>query len=143
MMESDLDLAPDAVRPPFYVRGGIEAWEDSARVPWNSVEILGDHRFSEGVDAAELETSALIWGQKAGAHGMVVLWRKKRTSETQVEVGRRQADLNMEEFDLKEHGVKQEETHFGTEINQKAVTWEIRVRFFKYRTPTPLKVLVD
>ncbi len=118
---------------PFFLKDGIEVWEDTLKIPFDKITIIEQKKWGQGKTSGELEKKAVKHAQRIGAQGLYVYKREKIGVVVEQDVGRKEEDMNVSGFDLKEHGVVQEKLHYGQRIRTVHPMFEIKVRFFKYK----------
>ena len=118
---------------PFSVRSGVQVWDDSTSFPFSNVEFVDEVEYEKGLSSRELEDKAVTHAQVIKADGIFIFKRSTKSGTTEVDVGKKRADLDIHGFNLEEHGVELDTLHYSKNVNMNPIYFDIRVRFFKYR----------
>ena len=129
----DVNAPPLKKASPFRLKEGLEIWEDTAAFPYGKTLFIDSMIYTDGRNLKELEEKALRHAERIRAQGFLVCRVRKTGQVIDYEVGRKEGDLTQEGFDFKDHGVVQENLHYGTLVTTAAVVFRMKAKFFRYR----------
>jgi hypothetical protein len=132
-IQSDIKVEAKKEQPPFHCIDSIQVWEDTFKIPFNKIVIIDDQTYTQGKTGAELEKMARQHARKIHADGMYIYKRKKIGVGTETDVWGKEQDLDVEGFDLKNHGIVAENPHYDKRIHPDYEMFLIKVKFFRYK----------
>lgn len=131
---SDADDFPKRERRPFREKAGIQIWEDTTGVPYAEIRVIRETAYVQAKDGRDLEKKALADAKKFGADGYMVLETWTTPVKYEIDVGRRRGDLTVGGINLEDHGVAQDTLRFGKVVKVEQALFNMRARFFKYKS---------
>ena len=129
----DVKASSSRKAAPFRLKDGLEIWEDTIAFPYGKALFIDSVVYADGKDLRDLEERALRHARRISAQGFLVCRVHKTGQVIDYEVGRKEGDLTQEGFDLKDHGVVQEDPHYGTLVTTATVVFRMKAKFFRYR----------